>query len=212
MVGSAASPTEAKKRPREAWAVTQVSDPITGASTCVVAAYDKVGRIEFSRFGYLYPIVESNSRLGLLVGVSTGGKFRIPSGDIVWRVDTNPHRELRAADNPSTGEATMFPTVKTGNETADKAVTEAMAKTSGLVASMTATSTMASGDTAKAMLREMIAGRTLIFRQSQAAPAYGLPSHNTYRVGHVTNEGLKPIPIDDSFRRGLAACGIAALG
>lgn len=200
----------AAKRPREAWSATRTTDPITGQSSCVVAAYDKVGRLEFSRFGYLYPVVENNSRLGLLVGVSTGGKFRVPSGDVLWRVDANPYRELKAADNPfdpAAPTATYTP-YKTGNAAADKAVADAMALTQRLTAGMTATSTMATGEKAKKMLREMVAGQSLIFRQAQAAPAYGLPSSQTYRVGQFTDEGLKPIPLDDSFRRGLAECGI----
>ena len=198
----------AKKAPREAWAITQVIDPITGASTCVVAAYDKIGRVEFSRFGYLYPIVENNARLGLLVGVSSGGKFRVPTGDILWRVDSNPYRELKAADNPGDANTPPIPPYKTGNDAADKAVADAMALTQRMTVGMTATSTVVSGPKAGEMLREMLAGRSLIFRQAQAAPAYGLPSSQTYRVGQFTNEGLKPIPLDDSFRRGLAACGI----
>lgn len=204
------TPAIAGKKPREAWATTHVTDPITGASTCVVAVYDKIGRLEFSRFGYLYPIVENNSRLGLLVGVSTGGKIRMPSGDILWRVDSNPHRELKAADNPPGNGSSipMPPSYKTGNAQADKAVEDAMAYSMKLASGMTATSTVASGDKAKEMLREMVAGQTLIFRQAQVVPAYGLPSDQTYRVGQFTNEGLKPIPLDDSFRRGLADCGI----
>jgi hypothetical protein len=175
-----------------------------------VAAYDRVGRTAFSRFGYLYPIVENNSRLGLLVGVSSGGQYRVPTGDILWRVDGNPHRELKAADNPVTEEAaaSMPAPYRTGNAAADKAVDDAMALTRKLTVGMTSTSTVASGPKAQEMLREMLAGQSLIYRQAQAAPSYGLPSSQTYRVGQFTNEGLRPIPLDASFRAALAQCGI----
>lgn len=206
-----AEPAEGRRAPREAWSVTRTTDPITGESTCVVAAYDQVGRSRFSRVGALYPVVENNARLGLLVGVSSGGQFRLPTGDIVWRVDDRPHREIRAADNPATGAALPVP-FRTGNEAADRAVEQTMAQQGNLIASMTATSTVASGDRAQAMLAEMAAGRSLIFRQANAAPAYGLPSNQTHRVGQFTNEGLRPIPLDESFRRGLAACGITVPG
>jgi hypothetical protein len=199
----------AKSKPREAWRATRVADPITGASTCVVAAYDSVGKMSFSRVGALYPIVENNSKLGLLIGVSTGGKYRIPSGDIVWRVDDKPYRDLKASDNPASGSGSaMVPLYKTGNATADKAVADAMATTLNLTASMTATSTVASGEKAKAMLAEMIGGTGLIYRAASAVSAYGLPSDQTYKVGQFTNEGLKPIPLDVSFRLGLQECGI----
>lgn len=174
-----------------------------------MAAYDKIGRTEFSRFGYLYPIVENNSKLGLLVGVSSGGKYRVPTGDILWRVDSNPHRDIKAMDNPAGASfVPMMEPYKTGNEAADKAVADAMAYSQKLTAGLTSTSTVASGDKAKEMLREMLAGQTLLFRQAQIAPAYGLPNDQTYRVGQYTNEGQRPIPIDASFRRGLAECGI----
>lgn len=199
----------AKKKPRDTWASTRVTDPVTGQSTCVVAVYDKIGRVEYSRFGYLYPIVENNSKVGLLVGVSSGGQYRMPSGDILWRVDSNPHRELKAVDNPPGNSTITLAPYKTGNEVADKAMADAMANAQNVTNALTATSTVASGDKAKAMLQEMLGGRTLIYRQAQAAPAYGLPSSQTHRVGQFTNDGLKPIPLDDSFRRSLAECGIA---
>src|SRR5690606_38699484 len=122
---------------REVWSVSRTSDPITGVSSCVVTAYDTAAGLKYSRFGFLYPVVENNSKLGLLVGVSSGGKMRLPTGDILWRVDDNPHRTLRAADNPALTGSSMFAGIKTGNEEADKRVEEAMASTGNLVASMT---------------------------------------------------------------------------
>ncbi|PWG03308.1 hypothetical protein [Sphingosinicella humi] len=202
-----AAPAEARK-PKETWTTTRVSDPITGASSCVVAAYDRVGKMEFSRMGYLYPVVENNASLGLLVGVSSGGRFRVPTGDILWRVDQQPHRELKAADNPVTGSSLALEPFKTGNEQADRAVADAMAKTANLAASMTATSTVASGEKAREMLAEMLAGKGLIYRQATAAPAYGLPSGETYRVGQLTDDEQRPFPLDASFRKALAECGI----
>jgi hypothetical protein len=203
---------DARKTPREVWSVSRSTDPITGDSSCVVTAFDRAAGMSFSRMGYLYPIVESNSKLGLLVGVSSGGRIRLPTGDILWRVDDRPHRELKAADNPMTGGAAFGTAYKTGNEAADKAMAAAMAQTSGLAASMTATSTVASGDRAKEMLAEMVAGGSLVFRQAAAVPTFGLPTGRASEIGQVTKDGLRPIPLDASFRRGLAECGIVAPG
>ena len=78
-----------------------------------------------------------------------------------------------------------------------------------LISAATATSTVASGTVAKEMLAEMLAGRGLIYRAAAATAAYGLPTGRDREVGQYTKDGLRPYPIDDSFRAGLAACGIA---
>ena len=116
---------DATKPPRGVWDVIRTTDPITGASTCVVAALDYVGKDSFSRMGMLYPVVENNPVHGLLVGVSSGGKFRLPTGDIVWRVDDRPFRELKAQNNPG---ASAQP-VKAPTTVADKAMQDVLALT-----------------------------------------------------------------------------------
>ncbi|HEV2080606.1 MAG TPA: hypothetical protein VGR19_12010 [Allosphingosinicella sp.] len=199
-------PAEARRKPRETWEVSRVTDPITGSQTCVVAAYDRAAGMSFTRMGHLYPVVERNPQFGVLVGVSSGGRFRFPTGDILWRVDTNPHREIKAADNPAPASAAPAP----ATDAASSALQETMALSMRLALAGTATSTLASGERAQEMLREMLSGSGLIFRAAAATPAYGLPSSATGQVGQITRDGLKPIPLDQSFRKGLAECGISA--
>jgi len=50
----------------------------------------------------------------------------------------------------------------------------------------------------------------LLFRSQAATPLYGLPSSNAFAIGQDTNTGRRPIPLDQSFHDGLAACGIGA--
>lgn len=190
---------EAKKAPKPVWQVTRTTDPLTGATSCVVAAVDTAAGMSFTRMGALYPIVENNSVHGLLVGVSSGGRFRLPTGDIQWRVDDHPLRVLRAADNP-TGAATSSVPSGTMQQLADQQMK--------LIAAATATSTLVSGAAARAMLDEMLAGKGLIFRAAAAANPYGLPGEQQAAVGQATKGGLRPYPLDDSFHAGVAACGI----
>lgn len=192
---------QAKKAPRPVWQVTRTSDPITGATSCIVAALDQAAGISFSRIGALYPFVENNSVHGVLVGVSSGGRVRLPTGDIVWRVDDRPFRTLAAADSPARATASAIPQ---GNAAIQGLVDQQMR----LIASATATSTVASGQTARAILDEMLAGQGLVFRAATATPAYGLPGEGEQRVGQITKNGLRPYPLDDSLRAGLNACGI----
>lgn len=197
------SPADARKKPRETWQVSRTSDPITGAKSCIVAAWDRAAGISYTRVGALYPFVENSSTHGLLVGVSSGGRFRVPTGDIVWRVDDRPFRTLAAANNPSGAGAPAMPQ---GAADMQRLVDQQMK----LVAAATATSTVASDATARTMLAEMLAGKGLVFRAAAATAGYGLPTGGDQRVGQLTKGGIRPYPLDDSFREGLAACGMSA--
>lgn len=193
------------KQPRT-WQATRTADPITGATSCVVSALDYVGSTRYSRTGYLYPVIEMNGAQGLLIGVSSGGRFRLPTGTILWRIDDRPFRELKAEDNPAGTGGTILPSGT--DDAAAKALADTTALTSRLILAATATSTLASGDRAREMLAELKAGNSLIYRASAAASSYGLPDANMYRVGQYGNNGLKPIPLDASLLSSLAECGI----
>ncbi|WP_070154994.1 hypothetical protein [Sphingobium phenoxybenzoativorans] len=198
----------AKKPPSPTWQAQHISDPITGAARCVVSALDYVGRTRFSRTGYLYPIVELNGAAGLLVGVSSGGRFRLPTGDILWRVDDKPFRELKAADNPPVAGGVTMSAQGASVDPATQALQEAMTTTMRMAAGMSATSTLASGVRAKEMLVELRSGRTLLFRTASAATNYGLADPGINRVGQIKDGELRPIPLDESFEPALRACSI----
>lgn len=200
-LGSMLHPAEARARHADTWTVSDITDPITGVRRCVVAAYDRGLGMSYSRAGYLYPIVELNSELGLLVGVSSGGRIRLPTGNILWRVDDLPFRELLAADNPTSITQAQQP------DSNLQAPTDYQMR---LIRATTATATVASGEKARAMLAELASGRSLIFRAGGSAPAFGLPSESSTNVGQITADGQRPFAIDDSFYAGLARCSIQA--
>ena len=207
---TAAAPAAAKGRAPQAWQATRTTDPVTGATRCVVTALDYFGKSRYSRTGFLYPVIEKQPDHGLLVGVSSGGRFRLPTGTILWRVDERPFRELRAEDGPVTVDTAVTPPAGTAQDSvAAKAMADTMALTNRLIMSATATSTFAQGDRAKEMLAELLAGHGLLFRAKAAAPETGLPGTGMYRVGQFTNEGLRPVPLDESLRTSLQECGIA---
>lgn len=197
------SAAQAKKPPRVAWQVMRVTDPITHASSCAVTASDYVGKIRFTQIGGLYPVVEMNSTYGLLVGVSSGGRYRLPTGDVLWVVDERPHRELHAADNPGT------PALPVVGADPTQATNAATAYAMQMVKSGVSTSTMASGAKAREMLDEMLGGKSLLFRSAGFGPQIGLPNYSALMAGQFNEKGqLRPVPLDDSFREGLKACGI----
>jgi len=195
----------ARRNRTDAWEVVQATDPITRASTCAVIATDYMGRTRFTQTGGLYPVVEMNSTHGLLVGVSSGGRIRLPTGDILWVVDDRPQRTIRAADNPS--ENSALP----GQPGLGASIEKMTAYAMQLSRQMTATSTMASGDTAREMLDEMLEGTSLLFRSAGSGVKTGLPDYSALVAGQVNERGeLRPVPLDQSFRDGLRTCGIDA--
>ena len=206
--GWVVSPEVAHAKTKGAWSVLRTQDPITGRQTCAVSALDRIGGLRFTKVGILYAVVENNPDAGLLVGISSGGRWRLPVGDIVWRVDDKPYRTLRAMDNPEvarTGNPALMASQTSGTgasagpstnatatagaatvaggtgeapssgtpafvETYSKTLAATMERQSAMVAALTATATMASGDNAKAMLEEMRAGKSLLFRQQAYRP------------------------------------------
>jgi len=203
--GTLLTPPAAQARKAElvTWQVMRATDPVTLASTCAVVASDYFGRTRFTRTGALYPVVEMNSTWGLLVGVSTGGPIRMPTGDILWAVDGHPYRELKAADSPGVPKKPEPGSDAASNIEAVTAYAMQLAK--GGVA----TSTMASGAKAREMLDEMLAGQGLLFRSAGAGLQTGLPDYQAMMAGQFNAKGeLHPIPLDASFHAALTACGI----
>lgn len=205
-----AIPAFAKDKVPRTWQATRTTDPVTGVSRCVVSALDYVGKTRYTRTGFLYPVIEKHPRHGLLVGVSSGGRFRLPTGTILWRVDEQPFREVRPEDGPMTADmSSAIPAGLTGQDSvAAKAMADAMAVSGRMIMSATATSSFAMGDTARAMLAELRTGHGLLFRAKAAAADTGLPDSGMYRVGQITKDGLKPVPLDASLQAALVECAI----
>ena len=72
--------------------------------------------------------------------------------------------------------------------------------------------TVASGAEATAMLDEMLGGNTLIYRASRPNAQFGLPTGHEQRVGQWTSEGLRPFPLDATFRQSVEQCRTAIDG
>lgn len=189
IIGLTYMPPSAHAKNTGAWSVIKTEDPITGRKTCAVSALDRIGGMRFTQIGILYAVIEKNPDAGLLVGVSSGGKYRMPVGDIVWRVDDKPYRTLRAIDNlgafhtastaqeppgsapegdkrPAEGVDGKTPASPSDSalQAYSKTLAATMQQQSEMVMALTATATMASGEKAKTMLDEMLAGTGLLFR------------------------------------------------
>ena len=124
--------------------------------------------------------------------------------------DDQPFREVRPEDGPMTADmSSALPSAVMGQDpVAAKAMADAMAVSGRMIMSATATSSFAMGDAARAMLAELRTGHGLLFRAKAAAADTGLPDSGMYRVGQITKDGLKPVPLDASLHTALAECGM----
>lgn len=195
-----------KERP--VWVVSTSVDPITSIGRCVVAPPDTRWGISFTRTGYLYPFVENNSELGLLVGVSSGGPVRVPPGDIVWRVDSAPHRTLSAAETPVMGANTLPIDTSSMTDEMRRSVETSMAASAGMISSIQNGTTAVDGAKAEEILVEMRAGHELVFRAVAASQSLGLTNPSTTAVGRYAGKSQEPFPLDASFEYALQECGL----
>jgi hypothetical protein len=53
----------------------------------------------------------------------------------------------------------------------------------------------------------MLNGRSLLFHRAAATGPIGLPDYSAVAAGQYTYQGLKAIPLDQSFHDGLKTCG-----
>ena len=192
----------------DSWEATSQVDPVTGVERCVVTAPDRVFGNSLTRSGRLYPFVEKNSEVGLLVGASSGGAYRVPPGNIVWRVDQNEPHRIQMADTPVIGEPVNYAATAAMTEEQRAVFDNAMKMSAGMTSAIQNGITAAGGEKAEELLAEMKAGQTLLFRAEAAAPNAGIPSARAYDVGQMRDGTSAPIMLDGSFHSALAECDL----
>ena len=190
------------------WTASSQEDPVTGVTRCVVSVPDSLMGSRYSSSLRLYPFVEQNSDAGLLVGVSSGGKYRVPPGDIVWRIDRNEPHLLTMAGTPRIGPQADSPALGYLTEEQRQQMDAAFKMADGMTSAIQNGVTAVGGKEAEALLAEMRSGSTLLFRARTASPQAGLPSSAAYDVGRVTNGRAEPIVLDASFEAALSQCGL----
>ena len=147
------------------WKPVSTTDAFTDVTTKMVT----VGEFETSRGIYtksmsLYPFV--GTREGeLIVGVRSGGRYRIPTGQIQMRIDDNPAWTIATEETP----LHLVPDVQglpplTGDEKIDASISDAQKKMMASVQRTMSPFTATTGDKAKKILSEMLSGKKLIYR------------------------------------------------
>lgn len=175
------------------WRATGGKDEFTDKETRMVTVGEyRLGDSIVTRSFRFYPFVGSTDGQ-LYVGIRSGGKIRVPAGTVQIRIDDNPAWTIEPSETPLVL-APKTPQVN-GFATPEQAANFAaiQASVADNVRKMTSPYTAATGDKARAILKEMLAGKVIKFRQvgiNQAASTTGV------------------VNIDESFPRALSDAGI----
>lgn len=184
------------QRPPVEWITVRDTDQFTDKSTCgvIVGSFYTGGGV-YTVSNHYYPYIESANG-ELRVGIRSGGRFKIPVGDVQIRIDQNPVWTIATGETPVdyVPEGQLKAMQAYGGDAKQQEMLEKTYKTA-LQASAQAMSpfTAATGEKAHQILSQMKTGKVLIYRTlglNQAASTTG------------------EYALDQSLSKALAECGI----
>lgn len=166
---------------RQTWQATSSTDPSTRLTSLMISPVDIDSTSwMFPRPVYYFPVVRKEGD-ALLVGVMSAGRARLPVGTVQLIVDQHQAWTITAQENPVSLSPVVFST--------------GLAGSGGATSQMMNPYTLASGDKAQRIIRQMMSGRQLRYR--------------VVNVDHTASaEGQ--VEIDGSFSQALRAFGIDA--
>ena len=183
---------------KQNWVVVRDTDQFTDKTTCTVTTGSFYSTDNFYTLNnHFYPFVQKAGS-AILVGVQSGGKFKIPVGAIQLRIDSKSAWTITSAETPILASSTNMnsqPLVYPANVTDEqKKLIDATYKNSMDNATKAMSPFTAATDAkANQILKEMLQGHKLIYRTvglNQAASTTG------------------EVQLDSSLKVALSQCGI----
>lgn len=147
------------------WEVTQSLDQFTDVNTKMVTFGDfSSSKAVFTSSLNYYPFV---GMIGddLVVGLRSGGKFPIPTGTVQIRIDENEAWTIEPSETPlvlAPAQSTMPALTMDSQKDAALAATQKQMVES--IQKMSSPFTVATGDKAKLIVKQMMAGKKILFR------------------------------------------------
>jgi hypothetical protein len=138
------------------WIPVVKVDEFTGVKTSFATAGTEAGNM--TRPGVLYPFVGVLPDGEIIVGLRSGGKFRVPVGNVQLRIDDHPAWDISMLESAGVGRADK-------PAAAGASIEAAIAQVQALSYGVTPY-TAARGDKAKAILAQLLSGKKLKFRQA----------------------------------------------
>ena len=163
------------------WVTDKNIDVFTDISSCKVTVGSlSTNKNVYTEIGKYYPFIEQiNDQLR--VGIQSGGKFKMPVGNVQLRIDSNKMWDISTSETPLdlTPTAANFKPAFLGNlskeqkEMVSSSYESVMNTSSQTMSPFTATT----GEKAKKIVKEMLEGKHLIYRTiglNQAASSTGI--------------------------------------
>lgn len=174
------------------WVAMSSQDLFTDVNTKMVTVGSLPSRgMLFTQSLHYYPFVGFQNN-ELYVGIRSGGAYRVPTGTVEIRIDNNKSWVISPEETP-VQLVPSIPTVTQGFNVPNVDMAKIQSQMMQNVAKMSSPYTATTGAKAKNILKEMLAGKKVIYRTiglNQAASTTG------------------EVEIDDSFRKSLQKIGI----
>lgn len=150
------------------WIVNESKDEFTDSVSRMATTWSRASLgTPYTETGKLYPFVGTRGG-DLLVGVRSGGQYRIPAGTVQIRVDDHEAWTITPDETP----ADLIPGAAPAAPGLEAQTAAAMQATAKIMSPYTA----ATGDKARQILRQIASGKLLKYRQiglNQAASSTG---------------------------------------
>lgn len=147
------------------WLVTQSKDPFTDSVTKMVTFgdFNSSTGVYTSSLKY-YPFVGTVNG-ELVVGLRSGGRFRVPTGTVQFRVDESPAWTIEPGETPILlAPAQAISAVSTGDQKTDHAVAASQKQMMESVQKMMSPFTATGGEKAREIVAQMLKGKKFIYR------------------------------------------------
>jgi len=159
--------------PKVEWVASTEFDRFTDITTCSVSTGSLYTQSSvFTYTNRLYPFIQVVND-ELQVGVKSGGKYKVPVGNVQLRIDSNKAWAISMSETPVSGKPNpivngqvdlMAEYTKTLSKEQQKIVVDSQKTAMNATEQMLSPFTVATGDKAKTILNEMLNGKVLIYR------------------------------------------------
>tara|TARA_B100000405_G_scaffold196781_1_gene137938 strand:+ start:731 stop:1339 length:609 start_codon:yes stop_codon:yes gene_type:complete len=176
------------------WKATSSTDEFTDVNTRMVTVGEYAGGslIVTKSLNY-YPFVgiENGSPY---VGIRSGGRYKIPTGTVQLRIDSNPAWTITPEETP-VSLVPSLPTMQLNGIGQAVDMADLQKQALATATKMMSPYTVATGDKAKSILREMVRGKVLKYRtvgMNQAASTTGEVTLDVSFVQAIKSIGIDP--------------------